>query len=318
VSEVMIESQPAILASALTKKFPSVPKPAVQNLDLSILQGESVAFLGPNGAGKSTTIKMLCGILRPDSGSAFILGHAAGSKLANITLGLVFGARSQLYFHMTVIQCLQLQAAVYFVYGKEQENRINLLGEIFQARHLFQKRVRELSLGERMRCEIIASLIHNPKVILLDEPTIGLDINVKLKLRESLKDWQARERTTLLLTSHDLSDVEALCSRCILINNGIKSFDGKLSEVRGDLSGIRRIQLLLSEPQIKSTDLPKGLKELSVESNLEKAYEFHLDEMPLVSVMEYISQKYGNYLKDIQIADVTLEEIIQKHYGNAL
>lgn len=305
----------AILAQHLFKKFPGAPLPAVDKLDIEVAPGESVAFLGPNGAGKSTTIKMLCGILVPDQGKASILGEPAGSKKANLSLGLVFGARSQLYFHMTVAQCLALQAETYYVSGKEQASRIAKLAEVFGATHLLRKRVRELSLGERMRCEIVASLIHQPKVILLDEPTIGLDINAKLTLRQSLKDWQRTEKTTMLLTSHDLSDVEALCDRCILINKGVKAYDGKLERVKGDLAGVRRIKLQLSEKVASSSAALTGLKELPTEG-LEKHYEFDLEKTPLPKVMEYLSQKYGPVLQDIQIAGVRLEEVIQRHYAH--
>jgi ABC-2 type transport system ATP-binding protein len=254
------------------------------------------------------------------------LGEPSGSKKANLILGLVFGARSQLYFHMTVAQCLSLQAETYYVSGAEQKGRIHKLSEIFGASHLLTKRVRELSLGERMRCEIVASLVHKPKVILLDEPTIGLDISAKLKLRESLKEWQRNERTTMLLTSHDLSDVEALCGRCILINKGVKAYDGPLAEVKGDLSTIRRINLVLSEPlttvsttqQHSKTRTPPsalpGLTEIAVENELEKCFEFRLENVPLAKVMEHVSVNYGSVLQDIQIAGVRLEEVIQKHY----
>jgi ABC-2 type transport system ATP-binding protein len=307
--------QLAIQAKQLRKKFPSSSEAAVDKLDIEVFAGESVAFLGPNGAGKSTTIKMLCGILVPDQGEARILGEAAGSKHANLHLGLVFGARSQLYFHMTVSQCLALQAETYYVSGSEQKTRIAKLAEIFGASKLLSKRVRELSLGERMRCEIVASLIHRPKVILLDEPTIGLDINAKLQLRQSLKQWQQEEKTTMLLTSHDLSDVEALCERCILINKGVKAYDGKLEHVKGDLAGIRRIKLLLSEPIQSNISTLPGLKELSGEG-LEKQYEFRLEQTALPKVMEYLSGKYGHVLQDIQINGVRLEEVIQKHYAH--
>lgn len=305
----------AILANSLTKKFPGSVVPAVNHLDLQIMKGESVAFLGPNGAGKSTTIKMLCGILIPDRGEAFILGEKAGSAKANLSLGLVFGARSQLYFHMTVEKCLELQAEIYFVYGKDQKLRIGELAECFQASHLLKRRVRELSLGERMRCEIVASLLHRPQVILLDEPTIGLDVNVKLKLRHSLKDWQSKENTTMLLTSHDLSDVEALCDRCVLINHGVKTYDGKLNQVKGDLAGVRRVKLLLNEEVEQNFVLPHGVSELSGEDINERSFEFHLEQIPLSQVMDFITAKFGPNLQDIQIMGVRLEEIIQKHYG---
>lgn len=306
----------AISAKHLSKRFrPSLP-PAVDQLNIEVAPGESVAFLGPNGAGKSTTIKMLCGILIPDSGEARILGEPAGSKKANLSLGLVFGARSQLYFHMTVEQCLALQAETYYVSGHEQKSRIHKLAEVFGAVHLVKKRVRELSLGERMRCEIIASLVHKPKVILLDEPTIGLDISAKLKLRESLKDWQRTEKTTMLLTSHDLTDVEALCDRCILINKGVKAYDGKLDAVKGGLASIRRVKLLLNASTSSQAPALPGLTELAGENPMEKSFEFCLEKTSLPKVMEFLSVNYGSLLQDIQIAGVRLEEVIQKHYAH--
>lgn len=259
---------------------------------------------------------MLCGILVPDRGEAKILGEPAGSKKANLALGLVFGARSQLYFHMTVEECFALQAETYYVSGAEQKNRIQKLTEVFGAGHLTKKRVRELSLGERMRCEIVASLVHKPKVILLDEPTIGLDIAAKLKLRESLKAWQKNEKTTMLLTSHDLSDVEALCDRCILINKGVKAYDGRLESVKGDLAGVRRVRLLLNEAVPDTSAHLEGLMELPAENPLEKCFEFRLEKTPLPKVMEFLSANYGSLLQDIQIAGVRLEEVIQKHYGH--
>ena len=304
----------AISAKHLSKQFIGNSRPAVKQLNIEVQRGESVAFLGPNGAGKSTTIKMLCGILIPDSGSASIYGEPAGSKKANLSLGLVFGARSQLYFHMTVEQCLVLQAETYYVSGHEQKSRIAGLVDTFEANHLLKKRVRELSLGERMRCEIIASLVHNPRVILLDEPTIGLDVVAKLILRDRLKEWQKIAKTTMLLTSHDLSDVEALCERCILINNGEKAYDGKLESVKGDLANVRRIKLLLSEEATSKLAIIQDLREVPTDNKLEKNYEFSLDKIPLTKVMEYLSINYGPLLQDIQINGVRLEEVIQTHY----
>jgi ABC-2 type transport system ATP-binding protein len=311
----MPHSTIAIEAIGLKKIYQSSKSAAVDNLDLKVSLGETVAFLGPNGAGKSTTIKMLCGILKPDAGQALILGEPSGSRRANLSLGLVFGARSQLYFHMTVHQCLMLQAETYYVEAREQPRRIGNLAENFGATHLLGKRVRELSLGERMRCEIVASLIHQPKVILLDEPTIGLDIAAKLQLRQNLKEWQQKENVTILLTSHDLSDVEALCDRCVLINKGKKAYDGKLNQVMGDLAGIRRIKLSLGEPSASAVSTLPSLRELFSDNALEKSYEFRLEQIPLAQVMEYLSGKYGAVLRDIQITGVRLEEVIQKRYA---
>jgi ABC-2 type transport system ATP-binding protein len=305
---------PAIAARSLTKRFrPELP-PAVDALGFEIAAGESVAFLGPNGAGKSTTIKLLCGILLPDSGTAAILGSPAGSRDANRALGLVFGARSQLYFHMTVKECLGLQAETYFVTREEARLRIPKLAEIFGATKLLSRRVRELSLGERMRCELVTSLVHKPRVILLDEPTIGLDVVAKLQLRESLRQWRREENTTLLLTSHDLSDVEALCDRCILINHGRKAFDGKLSDARRAFGDRRKLNLTLSEPIPADLFVPPTLFRKPARNEFEVSLEFDPKDIALTEVFAWASSTFGSRLADVQMGPIELEEVIRKHY----
>ncbi len=304
----------AISTENLTKRFrPELP-PAVETLSFAIDAGESVAFLGPNGAGKSTTIKLLCGILVPDSGRAAILGHPAGTRDANRSLGLVFGARSQLYFHMRVRECLDLQAETYFVSRTEARDRIPKLAATFGATHLLDRRVRELSLGERMRCELVASLVHRPKVILLDEPTIGLDVVAKLQLRESLRTWRREENTTLLLTSHDLSDVEALCERCILINHGKIAFDGRLQETRRAFGDRRRIRLTLAEPVHADLELPAAFARTASQSEFELGLEFDPASMALSDVFGWVSSTFGTQVADLQIGPIELEEVIRKYY----
>ncbi len=306
----------SILAQHISKKFPGAEKSAVDDLSLAIDPGEAVAFLGPNGAGKSTTIKMLCGILTPDQGSCSIMGNRSGSQQANLFLGVVFGARSQLYFNMKVIDGLSLTAEAYYITGREKTNRINQLAELFEASHLLEQRTRTLSLGERMRCEIIASLLHNPKVILLDEPTIGLDIKAKYKLRESLKTWQEKEKTTMLLTSHDLSDVQALCDRCILINHGVKTYDGPLEKVKGSLGQVRRIKLVLSEIRSKNHQANPAIHPILASEDYERLYEFSLHEISTNQVLNYLSEAYGDNIVDIQLTGVSLEEVIHQHYSS--
>ena len=309
----------SINATSVKKSFPGSHRPAIDKLDLTIQAGESVAFLGPNGAGKSTTIKLLCGILQPDEGKCSIMGHPSGSKMANQLLGVVFGARSQLHFNMTVRDSLELLAEAYFVFGNQKQNRIALLAEMFESTSLLDKRVRTLSLGERMRCEIISSLLHSPQVILLDEPTIGLDIRAKTKFRESLRTWQREEKTTMLLTSHDLSDVQALCDRCVLINFGQKSYDGPLKGVKGDLGEVRRVRLLLNlegtSDSHHEVEVPSKMHRLPSESQDEIFYEYSLQEIATSEVLKYLSLYYGERILDIQLAEVSLEEVIHKHYS---
>lgn len=307
----------AIEALHLTKIFPKAAKPSVDNLSFSIATGERVAFLGPNGAGKSTTIKMLCGILSPSSGSARILTYQAGAREANQQLGLVFGTRSQLYQHMTVEQCLDLSAEIYFLSGAKKRVRISEMLEAFALGPYLKRRIRTLSLGERMRCEIAAALLHRPQVLLADEPTIGLDIVAKNSLRQLIKDWQKHEQTTLMLTSHDLSDVEALCDRCILIDGGQKRYDGPLGELKGPLQHLRRIRVTTNDLQRPLLKEGQRFRLAEVENRFSHIYEVMTYEQPMSESLFVLSQHYGGSLQDISISEVTLEEVLGAKYDFA-
>ncbi len=306
----------SLSAQNLVKEFPAARKErvrAVDDLSFVLQAGESVAFLGPNGAGKSTTIKMLCGILRPTSGVAEIAGHAAGSMAANRQIGLVFGTRSQLFMHMTVQQCLELIGEIYFLHGAAKKKRIYELADLFEIGALLPKRVRILSLGQRMRCELVAALLHRPKILLADEPTIGLDVIAKNRLRELILRWQKEERSTLLLTSHDLSDVEALCERCILIDHGQKQFDGRLMDLKGDLADIRRIQITVAHdhtPLFHSDRLITS----KVSDEFVHLFEVRKTDFPIAESLALLSKHYGDDLQDIQISDVNLEEVLSHRY----
>ncbi len=207
---------------------------AVDALSFSIEQGEAVAFLGANGAGKSTTIKLLCGILRPTSGSCQLLDSQPGSRVAARRLGLVFGTRSTLAMHMTVAQCLVLNGVMYGLSEAKANEQMAHYSERFGIAHLRGRRVRTLSLGERMRVEIVAAILHEPTVLLLDEPTIGLDVVARNELRTLLGAWREEAQATLLLTSHDLHDVERLCSRALIIDSGRLIYDGSLECLKTD------------------------------------------------------------------------------------
>lgn len=304
----------SIIAKGLTKTYPK-PKSqelffAVKDLNFDITEGEVVAFLGPNGAGKSTTIKMLCGILTPSAGSSEIIGFKSGTKEANLRLGLVFGTRSQLYMHMTIHENLDLISEIYYVTGEEKKKRIAHLAEIFQIEHHLKSRARTLSLGERMRCEIVAALIHRPRVLLADEPTIGLDVVAKNKLREVIKTWQREEKATLLLTSHDLSDVEALCHRCILIDHGQKQFDGTLTGLKGDLSGVRRIQIISSDKSKSPMTNVSLVKPVETGDEYIHKYEMNTQQIPMAETISKLSSHYGESLQDLQIFEASLEEVL--------
>ena len=195
---------------------------AVSNINFNVEEGEILAFIGPNGAGKSTTIKMLTGILMPTAGKIDVLGldpQKDRKKLA-YNIGTVFGQKSQLWFHLPPMDSFQLLGSIYDIPSKELNLRIDYLSEIMEIKDLMDTPVRKLSLGQRIKCEIAASLLHQPKVIFLDEPTIGLDVIAKKNLRSLIKRINEEEKTTIFLTSHDMGDIEKLCKRMIIINCG--------------------------------------------------------------------------------------------------
>jgi ABC-2 type transport system ATP-binding protein len=198
---------------------------------------------------------------------------------------------------MTVNQCLDLSAEIYFVTGNLKLQRIQELAHSFQIEHLLKRRVRTLSLGERMRCEVVTALLHRPKILLADEPTIGLDVIAKHQLRSTLLQWQKNENTTLMLTSHDLSDVEALCSRCILINHGKKIYDGPLQDLKGPLKAIRKIKII-TEDSTESIEL-----------------QINLETESLPATISRLAEQYKDSLLDITISEVSLEEVLTLTYG---
>jgi len=210
---------------------------AVDGISFQVKAGERVAFIGPNGAGKSTTIKMLTGIMQPTSGRITVLDKVPGVRWNRLMyqIGAVFGQRSQLWYHLPVRETLGLLAAIYDIPASEYRRRVSELVEKFKVTSLLDKPVRQLSLGERMRCEIIASLLHKPAVLFLDEPTIGLDITAKAIIRDLIRQQSEKEGVTLLLTSHDTDDIEKVCDRVIIIDQGKLLLDDSLSNLKNAL-----------------------------------------------------------------------------------
>ena len=253
----------AILAQKLNKTFKvkikqkgiggslkSIIKPeikkieAVKSIDFEVDEGEILAFIGPNGAGKSTTIKMLTGILYPTSGEIKVLDIDPTKQRKDLAyqIGTVFGQKEQLWMHLTPYDNFKFFGAIYDIEDKEVENIIEELNEMFELKDFIDIPVRNLSLGQRIRCEIAASLIHKPKILFLDEPTIGLDPVVKGNVRELIKKMNKEYNMTIFLTSHDISDIERLCRRVIIINNGQIVFDDSICNLkslsRGSLEDI--------------------------------------------------------------------------------
>jgi ABC-2 type transport system ATP-binding protein len=212
---------------------------AIDGLSFSIAPGERVAFIGPNGAGKSTTLKVLAGILRPDAGDVRVLGFVPSAERRRLAfqIGTVFGQRSQLWYQLPPRDTFDLLGRVYEIDRGRHRRRIAMLTALFELGGLVDTPVRQLSLGERMRCEIAASLLHSPRLLFLDEPTIGLDVSAKAAIRDLLRTESERERVTLLLTSHDTGDIERVCTRVIVINHGRLLWDGPVAALRSAVTG---------------------------------------------------------------------------------
>lgn len=207
---------------------------AVNKINFAVQKGEMVGYIGANGAGKSTTIKMLTGILVPTSGYLQVNGFVPHKERQEYTrdIGVVFGQRSQLWWDIAVIESFQLLGRIYRVPKEEFNKRLDKFSDILDLGQLLHRPVRKLSLGQRMRCELAAALLHNPAILFLDEPTIGLDVLAKVKIRDFLKEINEEFETTVILTTHDLGDIEALCSRVAIIDKGKMLYDGALSVLR--------------------------------------------------------------------------------------
>ena len=222
---------------------------AVDHINFTIEPGEMVGYIGANGAGKSTTIKMLTGILVPTSGRLVAGGFVPyrDRRRYTRTLGAVFGQRTQLWWDIAVVESFRLLKEIYEVSDQDYERRLGVFSEILNVKDYLYTPVRKLSLGERMRCDLAASLLHNPPLLFLDEPTIGLDVVAKDRIREFLKEVNRTERTTVLLTTHDLADIEELCRRIIVIDKGRVLFDGPLAEMKDRLAEYNQVKFLLKD-----------------------------------------------------------------------
>jgi ABC-2 type transport system ATP-binding protein len=321
---------PVIKVNALTKTFSAREKKpglrgslrglvrpayrdtqAVKGISFAVGQGERVAFIGPNGAGKSTTIKMLVGILHPTSGDAQVLGKVPWRERQRLAydIGAVFGQKSQLWYHLPPHDSFDLLARIYEIDPAEYQQRLAYLVELFEIGDYLDAPVRKLSLGERMRCEIAASLLHRPRILFLDEPTIGLDVVVKQRIRDLILQLNQEEHVTVFLTSHDAGDVEVLCRRAMVINHGDVIFDDRVSTLKRDFVHTKTISLKLAEPW-------QGLDVAGVELLKHKGYGVKLQvDTTTVPIEEVVSQLLARYsIADINVDNPPMEEIIGRIY----
>lgn len=284
---------------------------AVEQINFSVEAGEILAFIGPNGAGKSTTIKMLTGILYPSGGNLQVLGFDPSRQRQSLAyhIGSVFGQKSQLWFHLPPQDTFDLLARIYELDWKTYRQRLSYLIETFEIKPLLTTPVRKLSLGQRMRCEIVASFLHQPKIIFLDEPTIGLDIIAKQKIREIIKYVNKEEKTTIFLTSHDAGDIEELAQRTIVINHGQKIFDDTTTKLKQNYLTYKIIELITNQP-IKTFDFPEG--KITHQKDFSVRIELDTSKHSIDKLLNYAVKNFN--LKDINIYDPPMEAIIASIY----
>jgi ABC-2 type transport system ATP-binding protein len=284
---------------------------AVNDITFDVAEGERLAFIGPNGAGKSTTIKMLTGILYPTSGQAQVSGKTPWRERQRLAyeIGTVFGQKSQLWYHLPPADSFDLLSRIYELDSATYRRRLAYLVELFEIGDHLQTPVRKLSLGERMRCEIAASLLHHPRILFLDEPTIGLDVVVKQRIRDLILELNQQEGVTVFLTSHDAGDVEVLCKRAMVINHGEAIYDGRVSTLKRDYIRTKTVSMKLGEPW-------QGFDGLGVRVLKQKGYGVKLEvDTKLVPIEEVIGQLLGQYaIVDINVDNPPMEEIIARIY----
>ncbi len=301
---------------------------AVDGISFDIEPGEIVGYIGPNGAGKSTTIKMMTGILKPTGGAILVNGQAPYSnriRQAQI-MGVVFGQRTQLWWDLPVIESFKILKEIYNVDQKTYDRHMGMFDDLVGLNALYTQQVRTLSLGQRMLCDISASFLHNPQVVFLDEPTIGLDISVKAKIRSVIQELNRTRNTTIILTTHDLGDVEALCNRIIIIDKGKILYDGDIKKVTALFGAYRTLKLQIRGFNASTlADLQARLvKEFGSESCIVVASvedlwtDVTVDQActPLSKVLNFIMTSFPVF--DVRIVEISMENVVRRVYDGAL
>lgn len=300
---------------------------AVNGISMDINHGEIVGYLGPNGAGKSTTIKMMTGVLEPTSGEILCNGIIPYKKRSQNAqnIGVVFGQRTQLWWALPVIESFKILKDIYQVQESEYRNMIELYSSLVNIDELMHKPVRQMSLGQRTLCDILAAFLHNPGVVFLDEPTIGLDVAMKAKIREMIKVLNKEKNTTVILTTHDMGDVDALCKRIVIIDKGSMLYDNDINHLTDIFGKYRTLCLSLdgtAEDNVESVRQILGKEfnsfdESSVSMN-EHRVEILVDEAKrsVIQVMNAVQEKHK--IIDMQLKEISTESVIRKIYEGGL
>lgn len=283
----------ASLRSLFNRKYEI--KKAVDDVSFSIKRGEIVGFVGPNGAGKSTTIKILSGILYPDAGDVNIQGYIPYKQRKQYVknIGVVFGQKSQLNWDLPLIESFELMKFIYKIPQETYEKNLKLFSELLDMEDFINQPVRQLSLGQRMRGDIVAALLHSPEIVFLDEPTIGLDVVAKEKIREFIRYINEKEKTTIIFTTHDMQDIEKVCDRLIIIDKGKKIYDGSIEQIKNKYANFKTVEILL-------------------ENDEKETQTFDLNVAPMHTVMENLFAQKN--IKDISICEPEIDGIIRDIY----
>ncbi|MBN1262915.1 MAG: ATP-binding cassette domain-containing protein [Candidatus Pacebacteria bacterium] len=294
------QKEPGLLGSMkslLRRKYQ--PVKAVDNISFSIGRGELVGFIGPNGAGKTTTLKCLSGLLFPNEGTVEVLGFTPWDRKPEFQkqFSLVMGQKNQLWWDLPPIETFILNREIYEVPQKQYEQTLNELVKILEVEEVLKIQTRKLSLGQRMKCELIAALIHSPKVLFLDEPTIGLDVVMQKRVRDFIKLYNRRFKSAIILTSHNMDDVKELCQRVLIIDRGRLVFDGRLSEIISKYADHKIVSVVFSQ----EID-PKKLAKIG------QVKSYHFPEATLSIKRETAPLAAAELLQHFPIADLTLEE----------
>lgn len=286
---------------------------AVEDINLEIESGEMIGYIGANGAGKSTTVKMLTGILEPSSGKIEVKGLDPSKQRQKnaMNIGVVFGQKTQLWWDLPVKESFKLLKEIYEVSDEDYEKRIDEFDEVLQLSEFWDQPVRKLSLGQKMRCELAAAFLHHPKIVYLDEPTIGLDVAVKERIRDFIRKMNQEKNITVMLTTHDIDDIEDLCDRIVVLDEGRKIYDGQLDDLVNRFSSRR---LVLETEDVIEPEI-EGIKDIQ-RPNGKVEIVFDKDVISAPDLMKEILERYD--VSDFQIKEPDIEAVVKKIYNEGL
>ena len=291
---------------------------AVDSVTMSIEQGEIVGYLGPNGAGKSTTIKMMTGVLEPTSGEILVDGNVPYKNRAKNAqkIGVVFGQRSQLWWALPLIESFKLLKDIYQIPAENYEQMLKLYQSLVDIEPLLHKPVRQMSLGQRTLSDILAAFLHDPKIVFLDEPTIGLDVSMKAKIRTLIHELNRQKNTTVILTTHDMGDVDALCRRIVIIDKGKMLYNNDIEHLKGFFGSYRTLKIRVSGDLDKNTeDIRSEFPEFSVSADADERWISVLVDEEKSKVLDVLAQLQKKHaVKDMQLEEISTEEVIKKIY----